>query len=72
MYNSTEDVPVSLSFDGLSSGSATLTVLTAPDGYSVNTVDSDVVVTTTSTITSDDGTFNFSLPDLSIALLVAS
>lgn len=74
VYNSTEDVPFSVTFDGISAGaSATLTVLTAPDGYSYNNIGSEVLSTTTSTLTADsDGAFSFSLPSLSVALLAAA
>lgn len=70
-YNSTEDVPFSVSFDG-AGAEATLTVLTAPDGYSFNDIGSNVVVSTETTLTADaDGAFSFSLPNLSVAVLAA-
>ncbi|KUI57625.1 Alpha-L-arabinofuranosidase A [Cytospora mali] len=73
VYNATEDVDFTISFAGLSSGSATLTVLTALDGYSHNVIGTDVVTKTTSTLTaSGNGTFSFSLPDLSVAVLSAT
>lgn len=71
VYNSTADVDFDVSFEGLSSGSATLTVLTAPDGYSHNGIGSEVVTTTTTTLTAVDGAFSFSLPELSVAVLAA-
>lgn len=71
VYNSTAAVGFNVSFEGLSSGSATLTVLTAPDGYSHNDIGSEVVTTTTSTLTAVDGAFSFSLPELSVAVLAA-
>lgn len=71
VYNSTADVDFDVSFEGLSSGSATLTVLTAPDGYSHNDIGSEVVTTTTSTVAAVDGVFSFSLPELSVAVLAA-
>lgn len=74
VYNSTEAVDFSVTFEGLSEGqtSATLTVLTAPDGYSHNEYDVVVTETTTTTLTVDaDGAFSFSLPELSVAVLVA-
>lgn len=73
VYNSTGDVPFNVTFDGVGSGSsATLTVLTAPDGYSYNDIGSEVVSTTTSTLTADSGgAFSFSLPNLSVGLLAA-
>lgn len=74
VYNSTEDVGFNVTFDGISGGaSATLTVLTAPDGYSYNYYSDVATITTTSTLTADaDGAFSFSLPNLSVALLAAS
>lgn len=74
VYNATEDVDFSVAFQGLRGGSkATLTVLTAPDGYSHNGVGTEVVKTTTKTLTaSGNGTFKFSLPDLSVAVLAAT
>lgn len=74
VYNSSEAVDFSVTFEGLSEGqtSATLTVLTAPDGYSHNEYDVVVTETTTTTLTVDaDGVFSFSLPELSVAVLVA-
>lgn len=74
VYNATEEVDFSITFEGVSSGaSATLTVLTAPEGYSYNYIGSEVVTTTTSTLTADaEGAFSFSLPELSVALLAAA
>ncbi|KAB5542523.1 glycoside hydrolase superfamily [Coniochaeta sp. 2T2.1] len=74
VYNSTEDVPVSLKFQGYSKGAtATLTVLTGPEnpyGYNDPFTHVNVVKETTSTVTAgDDGSFQFSLPELSIAVL---
>lgn len=72
VYNSTADVDFDVSFEGLASGgSATLTVLTAPDGYSHNVIGSEVLTTTTSTVAAVDGVFSFSLPELSVAVLAA-
>lgn len=72
VYNSTEDVPFSVAFDG-AGGEATLTVLTAPDGYSYNYFDEVATVTTTSTLTAGEaGAFTFSLPNLSVAVLAAA
>jgi alpha-N-arabinofuranosidase len=69
-YNSTGNVPVRLNFDGVGK-TANLTVLTAPSWDSVNTVEGDVVVSTTTMIQADStGAFAFSLPNLSIAVLV--
>lgn len=74
VYNSTADVPFNVTFEGVSGGaSATLTVLTAPDGYSYNNIGTEVVATTTSTLTAGaDGAFSFSLPNLSVAVLAAT
>lgn len=74
VYNSTEDVGFNVTFEGVSSGaSATLTVLTAPDGYSYNYYSDVATTTTTSTLTADaDGAFGFSLPNLSVAVLAVS
>ncbi|KAI1874451.1 hypothetical protein JX265_004659 [Neoarthrinium moseri] len=76
VYNSTEgtDVPVSLSFDGVAAGTAAeLTVLSGPDnpyGYNDPFTGVNVVTTTKSTVTADDnGVFEFSLPNLSVAVL---
>ncbi|KAK7740737.1 hypothetical protein SLS53_005205 [Cytospora paraplurivora] len=74
VYNSTEDVDFTVAFAGLSSGgTATLTVLTAPDGFSHNEIGTDVVTTNVTTLTaSGNGTFSFSLPNLSVAVLAAT
>lgn len=71
VYNSTSDVPISVSFEGCAAGAtANLTVLTAPDGYSYNDIGSDVVEKSTTTITaSAAGVFSFSLPNLSVSVL---
>lgn len=71
VYNSTGDVPVSVSFDGVVAGAtADLTVLTAPDAYSYNDIGIDIVNTTSITITaSSAGVFTFTLPDLSVSVL---
>ncbi|KAJ5307027.1 hypothetical protein N7508_006042 [Penicillium antarcticum] len=72
VYNSTENVPVSLTFDGISRGTkADLTILTAPDAFSMNEVGgSNIVKSKTSTIKAGKkGEFNFSLPNLSVAVL---
>ncbi|RJE25215.1 alpha-N-arabinofuranosidase A [Aspergillus sclerotialis] len=72
VYNSTAEVPVSLSFDGVKSGStAQLTVLTAPDAYSMNEVGQrDLVDRRVEQITAGEkGVFEFELPDLSVAVL---
>lgn len=75
VYNSTAAVPVSLSFDGVKEGtSAQLTLLTAPDPYSMNAVGGpNLVKTEVSTLRADgQGTFEFSLPNLSVAVLMTT
>lgn len=74
VYNSTEDVDFSVTFASLSGGaSATLTVLTAPDGYSHNEIGVEVLTSTTTALTADsEGAFSFSLPNLSVAVLAAT
>ncbi|TRX91476.1 hypothetical protein FHL15_007700 [Xylaria flabelliformis] len=76
VYNSTDgaDVPVKLTFDGVVADTAAeLTVLSGPeDPYGVNDpfTGVNVVKTTKTTIRSDrNGTFSFSLPNLSVAVL---
>ncbi|KAI0396451.1 alpha-N-arabinofuranosidase A [Xylariaceae sp. FL0594] len=76
VYNSTNgaDVPVRLSFDGVAPGTtAELTVLSGPkDPYGVNDPfkGNNVVKTTKTTVKADKkGTFAFSLPNLSVAVL---
>ncbi|KAK4458635.1 alpha-L-arabinofuranosidase A [Cladorrhinum samala] len=74
VYNSTEPVPVSLQFEGVPKGAkASLTVLTGPsDQYAyndpftrVNVVKEDTKVVRAG----EKGTFTFSLPALSVAVL---
>lgn len=74
VYNATEDVDFTVVFAGLRSGAtATLTVLTAPGGYSHNEIGTEVVTTAVTTLTAGGGgTFSFSLPDLSVAVLAAT
>jgi alpha-N-arabinofuranosidase len=72
VYNSTANVPVSLTFDGIGRGTkADLTILTAPDAFAMNEVGgSNIVKSTTTTIKAGKkGEFSFSLPNLSIAVL---
>ncbi|KAH6621691.1 glycoside hydrolase family 51 protein [Chaetomium sp. MPI-SDFR-AT-0129] len=77
VYNSTnsEDVPVNVHFDGLKHGAkATLTVLTAPDGgWAKNTPGHGGAVkeTVKHLTVGKGGHVEFSLPDLSVAVLVA-
>lgn len=72
MYNSTEPVPVSLTFEGVKTGSpAELTVLTAPDAFAMNEVGGpNLVDSKVQTVEAGKGgVFEFELPDLSIAVL---
>ncbi|KAI1642692.1 glycoside hydrolase family 51 protein [Daldinia loculata] len=76
VYNSTDgaDVPVKLSFEGVKQGTtAELTILTGPkDPYGINdpATGINVVKTSKKTIRSDEtGSFQFLLPNLSIAVL---
>ncbi|KAI1653102.1 glycoside hydrolase family 51 protein [Daldinia decipiens] len=79
VYNSTDgaDVPVKLSFEGVKQGTtAELTILTGPEdpyGFNDPATVIDVVKTSKQTIRSDKtGSFQFSLPNLSIAVLDTS
>ncbi|KAI0126028.1 alpha-N-arabinofuranosidase A [Xylariales sp. AK1849] len=76
VYNSTDaaDVPISLSFDGIAAGTeAELTILSGPEnpyGYNDPFTGINVVTTTKEKVVSgDDGAFEFSLPNLSVAVL---
>lgn len=78
VYNATtEAVPVKLTFEGVDlevGTEARLTVLTGPEGdpmaYNDPATGINVVKTTTSTVVvGEDGAFEFSLPDLSVAVL---
>ena len=76
VYNSTDgaDVPVTVTFDGVAAGmTAELTVLTGPaDPYAINDPFTGVSVVNTkkTSVKSDkNGTFSFSLPNLSVAVL---
>jgi len=74
VYNSTGDVPVSLSFENVRKGAkAQLIVLTGPsDPYGANDpfTHVNVVKTQARTLTAgDEGVFQFSLPNLSVAVL---
>ncbi|KAJ5085108.1 hypothetical protein N7532_009879 [Penicillium argentinense] len=75
VYNSTEDVPVSLTFSGVGRGTkADLTILTAPDALSMNEVGGqNIVKTQTTTIKAGKkGEFSFKLPNLSVAVLTTN
>lgn len=76
VYNSTNgaDVPVRVTFEGVAPGTvAELTLLTGPkDPYAVNDPHTgvNIVKTSKTNIKSDNkGTFAFSLPNLSVAVL---
>ncbi|KAL2126830.1 hypothetical protein VTI74DRAFT_171 [Chaetomium olivicolor] len=74
VYNTTAAVPVSLQLECYKKGAkATLTVLTGPQdpyGYNDPWTQSNVVKETTTTLKADEnGTFSFSLPQLSVAVL---
>ncbi|KAF2182180.1 glycoside hydrolase family 51 protein [Zopfia rhizophila CBS 207.26] len=71
VYNSTELVPMSVTFEGVTEGAqGTLTVLTAEDALSYSNVGKEAVTTTTtSVIAGSGGVFEFELPDLSISVL---
>ncbi|KAK4861878.1 hypothetical protein LT330_003913 [Penicillium expansum] len=75
VYNSTSDVPVSLTFDGVGRGTkADLTILTAPDPFSMNEVGGANIVNskTTQIKAGKKGEFSFKLPNLSIAVLTTN
>lgn len=75
VYNSTEDVPVSLTFAGVGRGTkADLTILTAPDALSMNEVGgANIVNSKTTTIKAGKkGEFSFKLPNLSVAVLTTN
>ncbi|KAF2465170.1 glycoside hydrolase [Lindgomyces ingoldianus] len=75
-YNTTDHqpTPVSLKFEGLQKGAtAGLTLLTSdagPFGYNDPAKGNNVVVTTTKTLSmGDNGTFDFMMPELSVAVV---
>jgi len=74
VYNATAPVPFSVTFAGVSAGTiANLTVLTAPEAYSMASIGVDPVVYNTKTLTAAaDGSFVFELPGLSVAVLLTS
>ncbi|KAJ5193570.1 hypothetical protein N7449_009712 [Penicillium cf. viridicatum] len=75
VYNSTSDVPVSLTFEGVGRGTkADLTILTAPDPFSMNEVGGANLVNskTTQIKAGKKGEFSFKLPNLSIAVLTTN
>lgn len=75
VYNSTADVPVSLTFEGVGRGTtADLTILTAPSDVSMNAVGGANVVQsqTTQIKAGKQGVFSFKLPNLSVAVLTTN
>ncbi|CEJ57847.1 Putative Alpha-L-arabinofuranosidase A [Penicillium brasilianum] len=75
VYNSTADVPVSLTFEGIGRGTtADLTILTAPSDVSMNEVGGSNVVQSkvTKIKAGKQGVFSFSLPSLSVAVLTTN
>lgn len=70
VYNSSTEVPFHVAFEGLTRGSCgSLTYLTAPMNAS-NPVGGNIVETHVKTVEiSDAGTFDFTLPDYSVAVL---
>lgn len=75
VYNSTSDVPVSLTFEGVGRGTkADLTILTAPDPFAMNEVGGSNMVSskTTQIKAGKKGEFSFKLPNLSIAVLTTN
>ena len=75
VYNSTSDVPVSLTFEGVGRGTkADLTILTAPDPFTMNEVGGSNMVNskTTQIKAGKKGEFSFKLPNLSIAVLTTN
>ena len=74
VYNSTADVPVSVTFEGVKAGTAAqLTVLTGPAdpyGYNDPWTRVNVVKTAKRSVTAGaNGAFSFTLPPLSVAVL---
>lgn len=76
VYNTTDgvDIPVSLTFAGIAAGAAAeLTVLSGPEdpyGWNDPFTGVNVVTTTRTTVTANgNGAFEFSLPQLSVAVL---
>ncbi|KAJ6186738.1 hypothetical protein N7519_008039 [Penicillium mononematosum] len=75
VYNSTSDVPVSLTFEGVGRGTkADLTILTAPDPFAMNEVGGSNMVNskTTQIKAGKKGEFSFKLPNLSVAVLTTN
>ncbi|KAJ5125069.1 uncharacterized protein N7515_008894 [Penicillium bovifimosum] len=75
VYNSTAEVPVSLTFEGVGRGTkADLTILTAADPFDMNEVGGENMVNskTTKIKAGKKGEFSFKLPNLSIAVLTTN
>lgn len=79
VFNTTDsaDVPVSVKFEGVKAGTkASLTVITNPGGdpYAYNDPHTGINIVNSTTISiasNEDGAFEFSLPELSVAVLDA-
>jgi len=75
IYNATETVPFTIAFEGVKEGTTgTLSVLSAPDGLSSNTLEkgvvSDVVKADVSKLTAGTGgVFAFDLSNYNVAVL---
>jgi len=75
-YNATSAVPFNVTFEGVAEGAkAVLTVLAAPDGWSVNALGSDGIVrnavtkTETELVAGPEGVFGFKLANWEVAVL---
>jgi alpha-N-arabinofuranosidase len=72
VYNTTTNLEVKVDFEGIKQGKqATVTILTAPDAFATNVHGGQNVVSTniTKIVADMDGSFNFDLPALSVAVL---
>jgi alpha-N-arabinofuranosidase len=71
VYNGSGALPMSVTFAAVGEGAtAVLTILTAPSGTSNNMIGSNILKTSTQTLTAGTGgIFTFSLPNLSVSVL---
>jgi alpha-L-arabinofuranosidase len=71
VYNGSSALPMTVTFAAVDErAAAVLTILTAPPGTSNNAIGSNILKTTTQTLTAGTGgTFTFSLPNLSVSVL---
>lgn len=71
VYNSTSDMPVTVTFGGSRAKAATLTVLSSQDPNASNYPGGPEVVQTkvSSVVAKSEGVFQFTLPNLSVAVL---